>query len=156
MLSVLRQPPGARRPTATADDEPAERRRTTARPSSRCRRRGGRRAATRPFGKNFEGVIPNLRRRYEEGSWAVQEDLEAFRMLRECPDCHGHRLKAQSLAVKVKGRGIADYVSLPISEAVEVFDAFELTEREALIASRVLREIRERAARSCTTSASAT
>ena len=46
--------------------------------------------------------------------------------------------------MKVKGRGIAEYVSLPISEAVDVFDAFELTEREALIASRVLREIRER------------
>jgi excinuclease UvrABC ATPase subunit len=44
----------------------------------------------------------------------------------------------------VKGRGIADYVNLPISEALELFDAFELTEREALIATRVLREIRER------------
>ena len=51
-------------------------------------------------------------------------------MLRECPNCHGQRLKAQSLAVRVKDRSIADYVSLPISEAVEVFDAFELTERE--------------------------
>src|SRR6185436_17486587 len=38
-----------------------------------------------PFGRGFEGVIPNLRRRYEEGSWAVQEDLEPYRMLRECP-----------------------------------------------------------------------
>ncbi|HKH70480.1 MAG TPA: excinuclease ABC subunit UvrA [Vicinamibacterales bacterium] len=97
-----------------------------------------------PFGKGFEGVIPNLRRRYEEGSWTVQEDLEPYRTLRECPTCHGLRLKPQSLAVKVKGRGIADYVNLPISEAVALFDAFELTEREAMIASRVLREIRER------------
>ena len=63
-----------------------------------------------PFGRNFEGVIPNLRRRYEEGSWAVQEDLEPYRTLRECPACHGQRLKPQSLAVKVKGRGIAEYV----------------------------------------------
>src|SRR4030095_10037545 len=54
------------------------------------------------------------------------------------------RLKPQSLAVKVKERGIADYVNLPISEALELFDAFELTEREQLIASRVLREIRDR------------
>ena len=97
-----------------------------------------------PFGRGFEGVIPNLRRRYEEGSWTVQEDLEPYRTLRECPACHGLRLKPQSLAVKVKERGIADYVNLPISEALEVFDAFELTEREAMIASRVLREIRER------------
>src|SRR5688572_7685572 len=97
-----------------------------------------------PFGRNFEGVIPNLRRRYEEGPWSVQEDLEAFRVLRECPECHGHRLKAQSLAVRVKGRSVADYVGLPVTEAVDVFDAFDLTEREALIAGRVLREIRER------------
>jgi excinuclease ABC subunit A len=97
-----------------------------------------------PFGKNFEGVIPNLRRRYEEGSWAVQDDLEPYRTLRECPACHGLRLKPGSLSVRVKGRGIADYVNLPISEALEVFEGFELTEREALIATRVLREIRER------------
>jgi excinuclease ABC subunit A len=107
----------------------------------------GRKTVTReedPFGKGFEGIIPNLRRRYEEGSWAIQEDLEPFRTLRECPTCQGQRLKRQSLAVKVKKRGIADYVNLPISEAVQVFEKFELTDREALIATRVLREIRER------------
>jgi excinuclease ABC subunit A len=111
--------------------------------------RGRRRKAAReddPFGKGFEGVIPNLRRRYDEGSWAVQEDLEEFRTLRECRTCHGQRLKPETLAVKVKGRGIADYVNLPISEAAAVFEKFELTEREALIATRVLREIRERLA----------
>jgi excinuclease ABC subunit A len=97
-----------------------------------------------PFGRGFEGIIPNLRRRYEEGSWTVQEDLEPYRTLRECPACRGLRLKPQSLAVKVKDRGIADYVNLPISEALTVFEAFELTERETMIASRVLREIRER------------
>jgi len=97
-----------------------------------------------PFGRGFEGVIPNLRRRYEEGSWAVQEDLEPYRTLRECPACHGLRLRPQSLAVHVKGRGLAEYVNLPIGEALEAFDAFELTERETMIASRVLREIRDR------------
>jgi excinuclease ABC subunit A len=97
-----------------------------------------------PFGRNFEGVIPNLRRRYEEGSWAVQEDLEPYRTLRECPACHGQRLKPQSLAVKVKGRGIAEYVNLPISDSLAVFESFDLSEREALVAGRVLREIRER------------
>jgi excinuclease ABC subunit A len=97
-----------------------------------------------PFGKNFEGIVPNLRRRYDEGSWLQQEELEPFRTLRDCPACHGQRLKPQSLAVQVKERGIAEYVNLPISAALEVFNAFELTERESLIASRVLREIRER------------
>ncbi len=109
------------------------------------KRRSGREASVPdPFGKGFEGVIPNLRRRYDEGSWTVQEDLEPYRTLRECPACQGLRLKPQSLAVRVKGHGIADYVNLPISEALELFDGFELTEREAMIASRVLREIRER------------
>jgi len=97
-----------------------------------------------PFGKDFEGIVPNLRRRYGEGSWIVQEDLEPYRTLRECPTCHGQRLKPQSLAVRVKGRGIAEYVSLPVTEALDVFERFELSEREELIASRVLREIRER------------
>ena len=105
---------------------------------------GGREGGADPFGKGFEGVIPNLRHRYAEGSWAVQEDLEPFRTLRECPRCKGARLKPESLAVLVKDRGIADYVNLPISEALEVFETFELTEREGLIATRVLREIRER------------
>jgi excinuclease ABC subunit A len=108
------------------------------------RRAAGRGEEKDPFGKGFEGVLPNLRRRYDEGSWAVQEDLEPFRTLRECPACRGLRLKAESRAVRVKGRGISDYVNLPISEALGVFDAFSLTEREALIASRVLREIRDR------------
>jgi excinuclease ABC subunit A len=108
------------------------------------RRRSTAKSEADPFGRNFEGVIPNLRRRYEEGSWAVQEDLEPYRTLRECPTCHGQRLKPQSLAVKVKGRGIADYVNIPISDALAVFESFKLSEREALIAGRVLREIRER------------
>jgi len=108
------------------------------------RRRRPRDGELDPFGKDFEGVIPNLRRRYEEGSWVVQEDLEPYRTLRECPTCQGHRLKPQSLAVQVKKRGIAEYVNLPISEALEVFEQFELTERESLIATRVLREIQER------------
>jgi len=89
-------------------------------------------------------VIPNLRRRYEDGSWVIQEDLEPYRTLRPCPTCEGHRLKPQSLAVRVKDRGIAEYVNLPISEALEVFEKFELSERESLIAARVLREIQER------------
>src|SRR5215218_6967999 len=97
-----------------------------------------------PFGAGFEGLIPNLRRRYEEGSWLEQENLEPYRALRTCPACNGERLKPQSRAVRVKGRTISEYVALPISEAVRVFDTVELTDREALIASRIMREIRDR------------
>jgi len=92
----------------------------------------------------FEGVIPNLRRRYDDGSWAEQADLEVYRSLRTCSVCHGHRLKPESLAVRVKGRTVADYVGLPISEALATFDSLQFTDREALIAERILREIRER------------
>jgi excinuclease ABC subunit A len=92
----------------------------------------------------FEGLLPNLRRRFEEGSWSEQEDLEPYRSLRPCPTCHGQRLKTQSLSVKVKGRTVADYVNLPIGAALEVFEGLQLTDREAIIAERILREIQER------------
>jgi len=97
-----------------------------------------------PFGAGFEGLIPNLRRRYDEGTWLEQENLEPYRSLRPCSTCAGERLKAQSRAVRVKGRTVSEYVNLPISEAVRVFDELELSDREALIASRILREIRDR------------
>jgi excinuclease ABC subunit A len=97
-----------------------------------------------PFGAGFEGLIPNLRRRYDEGTWLEQENLEPYRALRPCSTCHGERLKPQSRAVRVKGRTISEYVNLPIAEAVRVFGTMELTDREALIANRILREIRDR------------
>ena len=93
---------------------------------------------------DFEGVIPNLRRRFDEGTWTDQEALEAFRALRPCPACGGDRLRPESRAVRVKDRRLADYVNLPIADALPVFEALELTEREHLIAGRVLREIRDR------------
>jgi excinuclease ABC subunit A len=92
----------------------------------------------------FEGILPNLRRRYAEGTWVEQAELEAYRSLRDCPACHGHRLKPQSLAVRVKGRTIADYVDLPISDALDVLDVLTLSDREAIIAERILREIQAR------------
>jgi excinuclease ABC subunit A len=97
-----------------------------------------------PFGAGFEGLVPNLRRRYEEGSWVDQESLEPYRALRPCPTCHGERLKPQSRAVRVKGRTLTEHVNLPISEALKVFESLELTDRESLIANRILREIRDR------------
>ncbi len=97
-----------------------------------------------PFGRDFEGVIPNLRRRFEEGSWIVQEELEPYRALRECPGCGGQRLRPESLSVKVKSRTIAEYVDLPVSKALQLFDGLELNERETRIASRILKEIQDR------------
>ncbi|MBI1874476.1 MAG: excinuclease ABC subunit UvrA [Acidobacteria bacterium] len=110
---------------------------------------GGRAAAAKlrlrdPYGRGFEGVIPNLRRRFEEGTWVEQEALDTYRSVRPCPACDGERLKPQSRAVRVKGRRIAGYVSLPISEGLRVFAEMELSAREALIASRIVKEIQDR------------
>ena len=100
--------------------------------------------AADPFGRDFEGVIPNLRRRFDEGSWAAQEELDPYRALTTCVACQGRRLRPESLGVTVKGRTIAEYVDLPIADALAVFDQFELRDREAIIASRILKEIRDR------------
>ena len=108
------------------------------------RQRSRPRTRTEPFGRDFEGIIPNLRRRYEEGTCEQQEALEPYRSLRPCPSCDGQRLRPESRAVRVKGRTISDYVNLPIAKVREAVDALELRDREALIADRVLREIRER------------
>jgi excinuclease ABC subunit A len=97
-----------------------------------------------PFGRDFEGVIPNLRRRFEEGSWSVQEELEPYRALRECPACKGDRLRPESLSVKVKGKTIAEYVNLPVAKALLAFDDLQLNDRESRIATRILKEIQDR------------
>jgi excinuclease ABC subunit A len=122
---------GARKATGGASAAPRTTSRTTKRKAD-------------PWGEGFEGLIPNLRRRFESGSWTDREQLEPYRALRPCPDCHGERLRPESRAVRVKGRTIQDYVSLPISEALRVFEGFQFTERENLIAGRLLREIRDR------------
>ena len=105
------------------------------------RRRPGR---ADPFGRDFEGVIPNLRRRYDEGAWAQQEVLEDYRTLRVCAACDGRRLRPESCAVQVKGRTIAGYVNVSVTEALATIDGLELSDRESRVAERVLREIRER------------
>ena len=102
------------------------------------------RAPRDPFGVDFEGVIPNLRRRFDDGTWTDQEALEPFRGLQPCPICEGGRLRAESRAVRVKGRRITEYVDLPLSEVLPVVEALDLSDRERLVAERVVREIRDR------------
>ena len=115
---------------------------SAAQPDDGGGRRGGRRRD--PFGRDFEGILPNLRRRYETGTWAQQELLEPLRSLQSCPACDGERLRPESRAVRVKGCTIAEYTRLPLAKADAALAAIELSEREELIAGRVLREIRDR------------
>ena len=93
-----------------------------------------------------KALLPNLRRRFEEGSWAEQEELEPYRSLRPCPACHGQRLKrAEPVGARSRGGRSADYVE-PADRrgAARCSTALQLTDREALIAERILREIQDR------------
>jgi excinuclease ABC subunit A len=96
---------------------------------------------TRPF----EGVIPNLDRRYHEtDSYHIREEIERYMSIRPCPACGGARLKPISLAVKVGNQSIHDVTALPIERAYEFFQHLTLDRKERDIAKRVLKEINER------------
>ena len=93
----------------------------------------------------FEGVIPMLERRYRETtSEEARAEIQQFVAERPCPACGGARLRRESLGFKIGGRSIADVVTLTIKAAAAFFDGLTLSEREAAIARRVLKEIRER------------
>jgi excinuclease ABC subunit A len=93
----------------------------------------------------FEGVIKTLERRYREtSSEEARAEIEQFMTERPCPACRGSRLRPESLGVKIAGRSIAEVVRQTIKDAATFFDGLALTEREAAIARRVLKEIRER------------
>jgi excinuclease ABC subunit A len=103
---------------------------------------GGRRHVSR---RPFEGVIPNLERRYRETeSTLLRDELEEYMTEQPCPVCKGDRLKPESLAVKIGGLSIADVTRLSIRAADRLFRDLRLTEKEQAIALRVLKEIRER------------
>jgi excinuclease ABC subunit A len=93
----------------------------------------------------FEGVVRVLEGRYRETeSEDARRQIEQFMAERRCPDCGGSRLRRESLGIRIAGRSIADVVSFTIKEAAAFFEALRLTEREVVIARRVLKEIRER------------
>jgi excinuclease ABC subunit A len=117
-------------------------------PPSAAKAAAGRTAASArqkdPWGRGFEGVIPNLRRRYEQATWVDQGDLEQYRSLRPCEGCQGERLRPESRAVQVKGRTISEFVIGPVSDTLRAFEGMSLTDREELVAGRIRREIVER------------
>jgi len=108
----------------------------------RFRNRYGR---ERTYHANYEGVIPYLQRRHAEAeSDAVREQVEGYMREVPCPACGGARLKPLSLAVTIGGHSIADICDMSIGEAAKVLASLELTERERLIAERVIKEINAR------------
>ncbi|HOJ29143.1 MAG TPA: excinuclease ABC subunit UvrA [Spirochaetota bacterium] len=97
------------------------------------------------FTKEFEGVIPNLMRRYKETqSDEMREWMEGFMRNRVCDACGGKRLKPESLAVKVADKNIADVSAMSIKEAVKFFKDISLSETQMTIARQILKEIRAR------------
>src|SRR5437879_8102484 len=106
------------------------------------RNRYGRR---RSYTTSFEGIVPNLERRYKEtDSDYTREKIEEYMTMRPCPDCGGARLRPESLAVKVGGLGIHELTQMAAKRAIEWFEELELSETERQIARLVLREIDER------------
>jgi excinuclease ABC subunit A len=97
--------------------------------------------------KTFEGVLPNLERRWREtdSSW-VREELGRFQSETPCLSCEGYRLKPEALAVKIAGRHIGEVSRLSIRHAQEWFEGLDsqLTDKQMEIARRILKEINDR------------
>jgi len=97
------------------------------------------------FQHAFEGVIPNLLRRYKETkSDAVREEIESYMSNAPCPACGGKRLKKEALSVTVGGLSIATFTDLPVTRALDVLKSFDLTPQEREIARLILKEISAR------------
>lgn len=93
----------------------------------------------------FEGILNNLQRRYNEtNSEYSRSEIEDCMSEVLCPDCHGNRLKPESLAVTVGGKNISELTDMSVSAAVEFFSNLELTETQRLIGERIIKEINSR------------
>ncbi len=100
---------------------------------------------TRSYWTTFEGVLPAVERRHIETDSESQRDkLEQFMREIPCRACGGARLRPETLAVSVGGMNIADLTSLSIRETLRFVETVELSEREEMIAERLMKEIRER------------
>ncbi len=94
------------------------------------------------FNAPFEGIIPNLERRYREtNSDGMKEELETYMSNTPCPDCKGKRLKRESLAVTVGGLSIADVSFMSVMDARTFFRQLELDEKRRMIAKQILKEV---------------
>lgn len=100
----------------------------------------------RAYDAAYEGVIPNLERRYKEtDSDFMRKDIERFMRERQCTACHGARLKPVVLAVTIHDFNIMDFACLGVDAALDMFDnKLKLNDQEAFIAEQILKEIKSR------------
>ena len=109
-------------------------------PSSAIRGRNGDTSA-----KPYEGLIPQLQRRYHETEFSkVREDIQQYMAFRPCPACHGSRLRAESRAVTINQRAIHEITGLSISHALILFRDLKLEGQKALIGDKIIHKITER------------
>ena len=100
---------------------------------------------TSTYQTEFEGIIPNLERRFREtnSSW-VKEEIAGIMDSIECPECHGARLKPIILAVTVGGINISEFTNMSVRDAVDFMNNLKLTDRENMIAESIIKEIKSR------------
>lgn len=103
-------------------------------------------SAGRHYTSTYEGVIPNLERRWKEtDSEFMRKDIERFMRERKCTVCHGARLKPVVLAITVHGLSIMDICSLGVDDSLDLFEnKLQLTEQEQFIAKQIMKEITAR------------
>ncbi len=100
---------------------------------------------TAQFKKQYEGVMPNLIRRYKEtGSDEMRRWIEGFMSRKQCPACNGTRLRPESLAILLNGKNIGMLSTLSIEKIKEFFYALDLPKRQKEIARQILKEIHQR------------
>ncbi|MBR5816471.1 MAG: excinuclease ABC subunit UvrA, partial [Anaerotignum sp.] len=99
---------------------------------------------TGTYDYDFEGIINNLQRRYNETSETMRAEYEEFMTNIECPDCKGRRLRPEVLAITVGGKNISEVTELSVGKMQEFFNSLQLTERENMIAERIMKEIHAR------------
>ncbi len=99
----------------------------------------------RVYNTTYEGVIPNMERRYKEtDSEFVRKEIEKYMAEHECPVCNGKRLRPEILAITIGELSIVDLTKLSIGDAAELFDTLKLNDREMQIATQILKEIKAR------------
>ncbi len=97
------------------------------------------------FLNKFEGIIKNLERRYmQTDSEMIKAEIEKFMTTLDCPVCKGARLRPEPLAVKLGGINISQISNMPINDILEFIDNLKLTEKQMIIADRVLKELKAR------------
>ncbi len=95
--------------------------------------------------REFEGIVNNLERRYKETqSPAMRAEIEDCMSKIPCHDCDGKRLKKSALAVTVGGLNIAEFTELSVTKAIEFMDNLQLSEKDMIIAERIIKEIKSR------------